>query len=202
MTGTEYVWKGDVIQAVKWDGEPGTANAFIGEGYGVDWEYEGSGSSDILVSVPAGWLRVRKGDWIARLDDGTLSVIEEQEFGEFVELNPKPAADSNDPSAASFVAVFFDKWRQADPVGLFRILKAGLPLNELEKYPSDTVTAGGGRLTLLALLNILLRRLGDEVLVIDVPPSADGKPLPIVSAVYASDSRKFELVEAASGEAK
>lgn len=37
-----------VVEAVRWDGSADTANAFIGECYGVDWEYA-VGSSDIYV---------------------------------------------------------------------------------------------------------------------------------------------------------
>lgn len=55
-----------VIEAVRWDGSSDTANAFIGESYGVDWEYAEIGSEDILIPTLEGKMRGCVGDWIIK----------------------------------------------------------------------------------------------------------------------------------------
>jgi hypothetical protein len=55
-----------VIEAVQWDGNSDTANKFIGESYGVDWEYAERGSSDLLIPTLEGKMRAAVGDWIIK----------------------------------------------------------------------------------------------------------------------------------------
>lgn len=55
-----------VIEAVRWDGDSHLANTFIGERYGVDWEYAASPSAAILIPTLEGPMRCEVGDWIIR----------------------------------------------------------------------------------------------------------------------------------------
>lgn len=55
-----------VIEAVEWDGKAGTANAFIGEAFGVDWDYEAISSDNILISTLEGKMLCSVGDWIIK----------------------------------------------------------------------------------------------------------------------------------------
>jgi hypothetical protein len=54
-----------VIEAVQWDGKSDTANSFLGEDYGKDWEYAEDGNS-IIIPTPEGRMRGLVGDWIIR----------------------------------------------------------------------------------------------------------------------------------------
>ena len=54
-----------VISAVRWDGDSGTANAFIGEDYFKDWEYAPDGAA-LLIPTLEGTMRAEVGDWIIR----------------------------------------------------------------------------------------------------------------------------------------
>ncbi len=60
-----------VVDAVRWDGNADTANGFMGERYGVDWEYE-EGSSRITLLIPGMPVSVNVGDWIYRDKSGVL----------------------------------------------------------------------------------------------------------------------------------
>ena len=60
---TKFVTRPVVIEAVQWDGLADTANSFIGERYGTDWEYV-SRSSDLVISTEEGKMIVKEGDWI------------------------------------------------------------------------------------------------------------------------------------------
>lgn len=55
-----------VIDAVQWDGSASTADLFIGESYGVDWEYSLVSNGDILIPTLEGSMLCRVGDWIIR----------------------------------------------------------------------------------------------------------------------------------------
>ena len=55
-----------VIEAVLWDGKPETANAFLGESFGVDWTYSGVGSLAIMIPTLEGNMRGEVGDWIIK----------------------------------------------------------------------------------------------------------------------------------------
>jgi hypothetical protein len=62
----KYRKKPVVVEAVRWDGDPDTANTFIGESYGVDWEYFEKGSDAIRIPTLEGDHRGEVGDWIIR----------------------------------------------------------------------------------------------------------------------------------------
>jgi hypothetical protein len=47
-----------VVEAVRWDGSADTANGFVGEQYGVDWEYV-PGKTDILIRGFGGYVKER-----------------------------------------------------------------------------------------------------------------------------------------------
>lgn len=59
-----------VIEAVLWDGETGTANQFLGERYGVDWEYTAYNSGPvpgtIIIPTLEGKMMCEIGDWIIK----------------------------------------------------------------------------------------------------------------------------------------
>lgn len=65
-TAACYRKKPITIDAVQWDGYAETANEFIGEAYGTDWEYETGGSTSILIPTLEGNMLCREGDWIIR----------------------------------------------------------------------------------------------------------------------------------------
>jgi len=49
------------VEAIQWDGLAETANSFLGENYGTDWEYLPQ-SSDVVILTQHGQLTVQKGD--------------------------------------------------------------------------------------------------------------------------------------------
>lgn len=55
-----------VIEAVRWDGEAHTANAFLGDRYGEDWEYAAQGDSALLIPTLKGKMRADVGDMLIR----------------------------------------------------------------------------------------------------------------------------------------
>jgi hypothetical protein len=55
-----------VIEAVRWDGDCDTANRFLGERYGIDWEYAARGDSALVIPTLEGRMRAEVGDWIIR----------------------------------------------------------------------------------------------------------------------------------------
>ena len=59
----KYRKKPVVIEAVRWDGNADTANAFLGEAYGTDWKYAADGSA-LLIPTLEGEMRCELGDWI------------------------------------------------------------------------------------------------------------------------------------------
>lgn len=62
----KYRKKPVVIDAVRWDGMPETANAFLGERFGVDWDYAGQGNRAIVIPTLEGDMRGEVGDWIIK----------------------------------------------------------------------------------------------------------------------------------------
>ncbi len=66
------------VEAVQWDGESGTANEFIGEGYGVDWGYLPHEQS-IEIHTLKRHMMCHEGDWIVKTVDG-LSVCKPDVF--------------------------------------------------------------------------------------------------------------------------
>jgi hypothetical protein len=57
-----------VIDAVQWDGRADTANTFLGERFGIDWEYAGALTEGLALMIPTleGRMRCDVGDWIIR----------------------------------------------------------------------------------------------------------------------------------------
>jgi hypothetical protein len=55
-----------VIEAIRWDGSPTTANRFLGEAYGVDWEYASGAEAAIVIPTLEGRMRAEVGDWIIK----------------------------------------------------------------------------------------------------------------------------------------
>lgn len=55
-----------VIEAVEWDGDATKANSFIGESYGVNWEYAGPADRAIVIPTREGKMRGEVGDWIIK----------------------------------------------------------------------------------------------------------------------------------------
>lgn len=54
------------IEAILWDGSADTANSFIGEAFGVDWEYASQSESAIVIPTLEGRMRGELGDWIVK----------------------------------------------------------------------------------------------------------------------------------------
>ena len=61
----KYRKKPVVIEAIKWDGDSGTANAFLGERFGIDWEYA-PGERAVIIPTKEGRMRGEVGDWIIK----------------------------------------------------------------------------------------------------------------------------------------
>lgn len=59
---------GVVFEAMRWDGETGMANSFVGEAYSKDWEYIEKGSATIVIRKLQGDMIARLGDWILKGD--------------------------------------------------------------------------------------------------------------------------------------
>ena len=62
----KYRKKPVVIDAVIWDGHPGTANDFLGEAYGEDWLYQDGGTSNIVIPTLEGNMIGDIGDYIIK----------------------------------------------------------------------------------------------------------------------------------------
>ncbi len=62
----KYREKPVVIEAVQWDGSTDTANAFLGDRYSVDWEYENAESNRMLIPTLEGKMICSIGDWIIK----------------------------------------------------------------------------------------------------------------------------------------
>lgn len=63
---TKYRKKPVVIDAVQWDGNANTANAFLGDRYGADWSYDAPGSKNLVISTLEGSMTALVGDWIIK----------------------------------------------------------------------------------------------------------------------------------------
>jgi hypothetical protein len=93
-----YDRHGHRYTAVKWDGDTHTANVFLGDRYGIDWEYMKVGSSAILLAAEdeTGYRpQVPVGHWIVKRADGRLeSVCHDVAFrDDYVFAAPEPPAD-------------------------------------------------------------------------------------------------------------
>ena len=62
----KYRKKPVVIEAVQWNGDAHLANTFIGERYGIDWEYSGARQTAIVIPTLEGSMLCRVGDWIIK----------------------------------------------------------------------------------------------------------------------------------------
>lgn len=82
---TQYRKKPVVIEAVQWDGDSETANQFLGEDYGVDWEYAAQGDSALVIPTLEGRMRANPGDWIIRGVKGEFYPIKDAIFRETYE---------------------------------------------------------------------------------------------------------------------
>ena len=82
----KYRKKPIVIDAVKWDGRPETANEFLGERFGTDWLYAGVGSLAIMIWTREGLMRGEVGDWIIRGVAGEFYPIKADIFEATYEL--------------------------------------------------------------------------------------------------------------------
>lgn len=74
-----------VIEAVQWDGISTTANSFIGEAFGVDWDYESKESSAIIIPTLEGRMKGEVGDWIIKGVKGEFYPIKDTIFKETYE---------------------------------------------------------------------------------------------------------------------
>lgn len=74
----------DIDGAVRWDGCAHTANAFVGDRYGIDWEYCAQDSTQLLLPIMQGSVYAKVGDWLVRR--GTkVWVVEAEDFDELYE---------------------------------------------------------------------------------------------------------------------
>ena len=62
---SKYRKKPVVIDAIQWDGSSETANQFIGEGFGTDWEYQ-EGTQNIVIPTLEGPMIGLVGDFIIK----------------------------------------------------------------------------------------------------------------------------------------
>lgn len=79
------------IEAVRWDGDAGTANDFLGERYGVDWEYAIGGGA-IVFRTLTGRVRLEEGDWIIKSTSGGFQPCVAAVFEAAYELAPMEVA--------------------------------------------------------------------------------------------------------------
>lgn len=182
----QFVHKFDVVEAVKWAGDPETANEVVGERYGVDWVYRDDATSAIKVYPGRRKEETAElNDWLVRDADGDVTPVPDGQFREdYVPLDRAPAARPDKFTPAQVVAAFFETLRRHDPAGVYRLLKSGFRPGEDETRLPDGVTVDGrGCLTVLSVLNYLLRLAGDDVAVLETPRGADGSPLPVAAGV-------------------
>lgn len=59
------------VEYVRWDGNASTANAFIGERYFVDWEFEQGGRGRIIIPTLEGKMTGDIGDLIIKGVNGS-----------------------------------------------------------------------------------------------------------------------------------
>ena len=71
-----------VIEAVQWDGATSTANKFLGESYGIYWEYTARDEISIFIPTLEGQMRCSVGDWIIRGVAGEFYPIKAEIFKE------------------------------------------------------------------------------------------------------------------------
>ena len=76
------------VEAVRWDGSADTANRFLGERYGTDWEYCALNEGEILVphesAGMSGGMYGKIGDWLVKAN-GRAWVVEAAAFAALYE---------------------------------------------------------------------------------------------------------------------
>lgn len=75
----KFVRKPAEVEAVQWDGCANTANTFVGDRYGIDWEYRAENSAQLSLPVMGGFVFAEVGDWIVK-SNGKVWVVEHDEF--------------------------------------------------------------------------------------------------------------------------
>lgn len=92
--GPSQIIQGEVVETVKWDGKADTANEFVGERYGTDWEY--GGKKGLAIVVGGGWT-ADVGDYLVRYEDEPAWAMKASLFeASYAEVRPEP------PKAATF----------------------------------------------------------------------------------------------------
>lgn len=66
----KYRKRAVVIEAVRYDGDAGTLNSFIGESYGAAWYYASDASGDAIIPTLEGKMRASVGDWVVKGVEG------------------------------------------------------------------------------------------------------------------------------------
>lgn len=71
----KYRRKSIIVEAVKWTGDAGLANSFIGERYSVDWEFSNKGGGG-SITIPGmnGVRTARVNDYIVKDAKGKIDV--------------------------------------------------------------------------------------------------------------------------------
>lgn len=67
-----------MVEAVCWDGDPEAANAFVGERYGIDWQFADPSGPEIAIGKSN--RLVYEGDWIVKTADGQFFTCNKEEF--------------------------------------------------------------------------------------------------------------------------
>lgn len=67
------------VDAVQWDGNAHVANTFVGDRYGIDWEYTAQHRSSIWVLTAVGHMSCEVGDWLVKSGE-KVWVVEAEEF--------------------------------------------------------------------------------------------------------------------------
>ncbi len=69
MSAQRFVRVPVVVEAMRWDGNSHTATVFLGEDYGVDWEYMPDGEA-LLFPTLEGATSADLGDWLIKGVEG------------------------------------------------------------------------------------------------------------------------------------
>lgn len=74
-----------VVDAIRWDGDADAANTFLGDRYGVDWEYYSPAEMTIIISAAAGSphgerMVVGVGDYVVRESGGRIRTYPVNQF--------------------------------------------------------------------------------------------------------------------------
>ncbi len=94
----KYQRKPHFVDAVQWDGDLDTANAFLGERYDIDWQYIPDTDAILFqTGVPKlGMQRADVGDWLVKHGDGNVHMVRDEIFRQHYDavagyvLSPEP----------------------------------------------------------------------------------------------------------------